>query len=158
MSKFKKFFKSLLSYVWTPFNRDSLWNICVNEEFCTWNPHKAKVGMTFCHVNDETQQHRVKIGVALRVKKVLDSKHFLVEIPYLAGAAGNGDAHIMPAHVETMESHELKVGDWFEVFGQYCFDPNVTIDGKNYVSAHQINDVAEHVFSEPFIDYGQCDR
>lgn len=159
MSKLKKFFKSMFSYIWTPFNRDSLWNICVNEEFCTWCPWKAKVGMTFCHVDDDTQKHREKIGVALRVKKVIDSNHFLVEIPYLvAGGGVGGDAKIMPAHVETMESHELKPGDWFKVFGQYCYDPNISIDGRNYVSAHQINDVNEHVFHEPFIDYGQCDR
>lgn len=157
----KRFFKSLLSCIWTPFNRDSLWNICINEEYCTWRPWKVSVGMTFCHVDDDTQRRRMKTGVALRVKRAVDSRHFLVEIPHLVGMASGSccDAKIMPAYVETLQPHEeLKAGDWFEVYGQYAYSTTATVDGRNYVSAYQINDVNEHVFHEPFIDYGQCDR
>lgn len=67
MNHMKNFLKNLLAYVWTPFNRDDLWNLSLNCFYCTYNPLKVKVGMIFCHVPGITVDHRIKTGTGLKV-------------------------------------------------------------------------------------------
>ena len=67
MNHMKNFLKNLLAYVWTPFNRDDLWNLSLNCFYCSYNPLKVKVGMIFCHVPGITVDHRIKTGTGLKV-------------------------------------------------------------------------------------------
>lgn len=156
MKKFKLILKRIRQVFWTPFNRDALWCVCIHEQYCTWNPKSARKNLTFCHVNDETQEHRERIGVALRIKSKPTSKSAILEIPYLVGISSCSNLH--PIYVKTLEDIAGNAGDYFHGFGQYRFDGTETVDGRNYLSLAQINKNAVHVFKEPFIDWGQCDR
>ena len=64
----------------------------------------------------------------------------------------------VPFIVELTKPTVLKEGDVFNVWGQYQLCSSTHHNGKKYVYAVQLNDINEHVFNEPFIDYGQFDR
>lgn len=149
----KKFFEKLLDCLWTPFNRDALWCTCVKETYNTWYPYMAKTGMVFCHVDDRTQRHWKDIGVALKVVEIIGPCQFKLEVPFVVGA-GDHRTSLAPIVVETLDDHGYVTGDWFEAYGQY----KLTSKAGLIWEFRQINRVNEHVFKEPFIDYGQCAR
>ena len=124
----KRFFKSILDMLWTPFNRDALWNLCITEEYCTWRPWLAKVGMTFCHVNDDTQKHQEKNKTCLYVKEVLDSHKLMLEVKKCI-------MHEAPIIVELSKPADLKAGDVFNVWGQYRLCENTRHNGRSYIYA-----------------------
>jgi hypothetical protein len=156
MKTLRKILRNILQFFWSPFNRDALWCVCINETYCTWNPKKLTKNLTFCHVDDETQQRRERVGVALRIVNKPTPRSAILEIPYLVGL--DSDSSLQRIHVETLEDITEKVDGWFRTFGWYHFDGTKTVDGRNYLSLTQINRNDWHVFKEPFIDFGQCDR
>ena len=156
MKKFKLILKRIRQFFWIPFNRDALWCVCIHEQYCTWNPKSVRKNLTFCHVNDETQEHRERIGVALKIKSKLTSKRAILEIPFFVGISSPSNLH--PICVETIDDIAGNVGDYFREFGQYKLNGTGTIEGGDCILLVQINKNNFHIFKEPFIDFGQCDR
>lgn len=154
----KKFFQNLFAYLWTPFNRDDLWNLSLNGRYCTYNPLKVKKGMIFCHVQGITIDHRMKTGTALKVTDVLDKGKVRVEIPFVVAASDQIGACESTSKFDVYyldENKEYKVGDYFLEYGQYVFDG---VQSNGIRLAHQINTKSEHVFKEPFIDFSDGER
>lgn len=149
----KKLLERLLDCIWTPFNRDALWCTCVKETYNTWFPPMAKVGMVFCHVDDRTQRRWMRVGVALKVVEAIDEHHFKLEVPFVV-SANDHQTSLAPIVVETIDSYSYAPGTWFEAYGQYKLTSKAGIVWE----FKQINHLNEHVFKEPFIDYGQCSR
>jgi hypothetical protein len=153
----KNFLKNLLAYVWTPFNRDDLWNLSLNCFYCTYNPLKVKVGMVFCHVPGITVDHRIRTGTGLKVVGVLEKGRYRVKVPFVVASGSVGSVEpVCEFVVELLEGErEYCVGDWFVSYGQYEYQG---IDSEGRKVARQVNRKGEHVFKEPFVDFGNGER
>lgn len=146
------------------FNRDALWNLSLAERsYCTFDAGTITNGMVFCHVNDVTTKNRIKIKCELTVQKVLEDNCYVVKIPYLDGGDPTNPIPLKPIVVKVLpDSPQYKVGDFFTNWGQYeVRGTSNDIVKSAYRPVYymvQINTVNEHVFVEPFVDYGQTDR
>ncbi len=150
----KEFLKNMLAYLWTPFNRDDLWNLSLNGSYCTYSPLKVRRGMVFCHVKGITVDHRMKTGTGLRVVNVIGDDTYAVKIPFVVKCGGElGEVEqTSPFVVRCLPgTRKYAEGDWFVTYGQYKYDG---VRGDGMRSAHQINETSRHVFHEPFIDFG----
>jgi hypothetical protein len=147
--------KNMLAYLWTPFNRDDLWNLSLNGSYCTYNPLRVRKGMVFCHVKGITVDHRMKTGTGLRVEKVLGYDRYLVKVPFVVKCGGElGEVEqTSPFVVQCLGGTRKYVeGDWFVTYGQYKYDG---VNGDGMRMAHQVNEHGVHVFHEPFVDFGE---
>lgn len=144
----------LVDEIWTPFNRDTLRNLCLPYVHCTYDPEKVKKGEVFCHVDDRTQRRWLRIGAALVVTKVLAPKTYEVTTRYNAKDPYGKDPVPLTLVVQTLNDEPFKAGEYFTAYGQYVYTG--VIVGKPRV--HQVNHVNAHVFKEPFIDFGYGER
>ena len=82
---------------------------------------------------------------------------YRIKVPFVAASGSVGSVETTrEVVVELLEGErEYSAGDWFVTYGQYEY---LGVDSEGLKVARQVNRKEEHVFKEPFVDFGFGDR
>lgn len=88
---------------------------------------------------------------------MLGEGRYRVKVPFVAASGSVGSVEATrEVVVELLEGErEYSEGDWFVTYGQYEY---LGVDSEGFKVARQVNGKGEHVFKEPFVDFGFGDR
>ena len=148
----------------TSFNRDALWNACINEdEYCTYYPEDFPIGSEFVHRMDDWTEKRLAKGYELKVVAVngdearlehgwqvlrkIDKK--VVSVDENKKSARDCRLCTRPIIVKVLNPINLKIGEFFIEYGQYLYDKDIEIGEKKIPYLIQEN-TCQDLVAEPY--------
>ena len=148
----------------TSFNRDALWNACINEtEYCTYYMEDFPVGSKFVHRQDDWTDKRLKKGYELKIMSVDGDEARLehgwqvlrelngnvVSVEDNQKSARAGRLCTRPIIVKVLNPSNLKVGAFFTEYGQYLYDKDIPYGGGKIPYLIQEN-TCQDLVAEPY--------
>ena len=160
----------------TSFNRDALWNACLDEdEYCTYYKEDFPVGSEFVHRQDDWTDYRLKNGYELKIMAV-DGDEARLEHGWNALRKRDGKivsvgnktkeevakedknnkarfvqerVNIRPIVVKVLDKDNLKVGEFFKEYGQYKYEKDTSL-GNGKVPYLVQENTCQDLVAEPY--------
>lgn len=146
----------------TSFNRDALWNAPIaHSDYCTYFSEDFPVGSLFVHKCDDWTQKRLKYGYELKVIHKINNDTYVLDHGWTVTYKLLIDGTTIPMNHRPIivkilnKNNNIKVGDFFIIYGQYKYISIHNFKNKKYKNIkyfeqinHSQDDVVEPL---PFI-------